>query len=97
MRTIRNVKAQLAERKTAAGARGTALTRLSQTLETQLTDDVVFVIAIGLPGSEDQPVVEPVPEKHASQRSDEHSDTRQAIPFNKPERGANRTQKVNIH
>ncbi|HEX7024220.1 MAG TPA: hypothetical protein VF187_05335, partial [Gemmatimonadales bacterium] len=37
VRTIRNVKAQLAERKTAAGARGTALTRLSQTLETQLS------------------------------------------------------------
>jgi hypothetical protein len=37
VRTIRNVKAQLADRRSKAGARGTALDRLSQPLVTQLS------------------------------------------------------------
>ena len=37
VRTVRNVKGQLDDRKTRAGARGVALTRLAQTLETQIS------------------------------------------------------------
>src|SRR5437660_853609 len=68
-----------------------------QTLQTQLTGNIVIVIAICLPGSQNQPIDEPVPKKQASQRIDKNSDTRQAIPFSNPERGAKHPQKINVH
>src|SRR5215470_3300779 len=68
-----------------------------QTLQTQLTGYIVIVIAICLPGSQNQPIVEPVPEKQASQRIDKNPNARQAIPFSNPKRGAKRPQKINVH
>src|SRR5262249_7387379 len=67
-----------------------------QTLQSQLIGNIAIVILICLPGSQNQPIVEPVPEKEASQRIDKKPDTKQAIPFSNPERGAKRPQKVGV-
>src|SRR5215510_12040467 len=57
---------------------------LFQTLQTQFSGNIVIVIVICLPASQNQPIDEPVPEKHASQRIDKKADTRPAIPLNNP-------------
>src|SRR3954447_10704653 len=56
-----------------------------QALKTQLTGKVVIVVAVCLPGPQDQPVYKPVPKKQASQRVEEKPDTEHAIPFSNPE------------
>src|SRR3954452_3088633 len=68
-----------------------------QALEAQLTGKVMIVIAICLPSSQDQPIVEPVPEKQALQRIEEKLDAEHALPIIDPERGANCPQQVNAH
>src|SRR4051794_18989679 len=68
-----------------------------QALKTQLTGKVVIVVAVCLPSPQDQPVYEPVPKEQASRRVEEKPDTEHAIPFSKPERGANRPQNINVH
>src|SRR5262249_15827575 len=52
---------------------------LFQALQAQLTGNKVIVIAMRLPGSENQPINEPVPEKHALQRGGKEPDVEQAI------------------
>src|ERR1041384_4026446 len=68
-----------------------------QTLQTHLSGNIVIVIVICLPGAQNQPIDEPVPEKHAPQRLDKKPDSSQAIPFTNSERGAYRPQEINIH
>src|SRR5580698_10513227 len=67
-----------------------------ETLETQHSGNIVIVIAICLPGSQNQPVDEPVPEKHALQRINQKPDARQPTPLTHPERGANCLQKIDV-
>src|SRR5277367_2358119 len=68
-----------------------------QPLQAQLTGNIVLVIVMCLPGSQNQPIDEPVPEKHASQRIGKNPDTSKAAPFIHPEGGANCPQKINVH
>src|SRR5215469_7566189 len=66
-------------------------------LQTQLTSNVAIVVLIRLPGSQNQPIIEPVPEKHVLERAKEKRDARKAIPSNESERRTNRSQKINVH
>src|SRR5579883_504659 len=68
-----------------------------QTLEAQLGGKVAIVIAICLPRSEDQPVNEPVPDEHSSQRIEKKTETKQAVPLADPECGANCSQEIDVH
>src|SRR5882757_4132567 len=68
-----------------------------QTLQTQLTGNIAIVVMMCLPGPQNQPIDEPVPQKQASQRIDENLATKQAIPFTNPDRGTDSSQDINVH
>src|SRR5215467_11146984 len=67
-----------------------------QTLQTQLTSNIVIVIPICSPGSQNQPIGDPVPEKHALQGIDKDPDIEQAMPFTNAEHGAKARQNINV-